>query len=180
MDVIDEYPPDLASGSGVCRACKATQAMMDEFNARTYDAGGPWTWADESRTLCRPCRDDLAASQERRDAAEAIDLLREWLAKFGSTIRVLCDGDLDRQTEEAIGAWERRAKGGAMARAEVVEAGTAGGHPRPPGKPEGGGGTDSPAAMRRRTSAAAALRLRRELEARRKGRPERGYGKDGP
>lgn len=59
--------PDLIPG--VCRACGATLAMMDEFNARTFDAGGPWLWADEGRTVCRPCREEEVAAMARAEVA---------------------------------------------------------------------------------------------------------------
>lgn len=39
--------------------------------------------------------------------AEAAELLAEWLRKFGRTIRLLCDGDLDERTADLIRRLER-------------------------------------------------------------------------
>lgn len=61
--------PDSDPASGLCRACGATQALMDDFNARTYDVGGPWTWADGGRTMCRPCGEEEEEAKARAEVA---------------------------------------------------------------------------------------------------------------
>lgn len=58
----------------------------------------------EQRDSIQEQRDRLRKQLDSRtpQLIESLSLLKEWMSKFGRTVRTMCDGDLDVRTEAAI------------------------------------------------------------------------------